>query len=169
MVRAALHQPVLDRGCGEYELPDGAALIACGNRETDRGVVHRLPTPLASRFVHLEIRVDAPGRWAWGAENGAAPEVLFFVRMRPELLHVFDSQLSEQAFPRPRIWEFVHYIVHNRNSLDPAAERALFRSAVGEAAAVEFRTFPRFGATRPTPTPSSTLPGTPPFPTTPTP
>ena len=26
------------------ELPEGASLIACGNRETDRGVVRRMPT-----------------------------------------------------------------------------------------------------------------------------
>ena len=49
---------MLDRKVGEYELPEGASLIACGNRESDRGVVHRMPTPLASRFVHLEITVD---------------------------------------------------------------------------------------------------------------
>ena len=78
MVQAALYQLVLDRKCGEYELPEGAALIACGNREGDRGVVHRMPAPLASRFVHLEIRVDATDWCAWGAANGIAPEVLFF-------------------------------------------------------------------------------------------
>ena len=50
---------MLDRKVGEYQLPEGASLIACGNRDTDRGVVHRMPTPLASRFVHLEIRIDA--------------------------------------------------------------------------------------------------------------
>ena len=141
MVQAALYQLVLDRRCGEYELPDGAALIACGNRETDRGVVHRMPTPLASRFVHLEIRVDAPDWCAWGAGNGIAPEVLFFVQMRPELLHDFDPRSAEKAFPCPRTWEFVSNIVHRRNGLDPAAERALFRGAVGEAAAVEFCAF----------------------------
>ena len=83
MVQAALYQLVLDRKCGEYELPEGAALIACGNREGDRGVVHRMPTPLASRFVHLEIRVDAADWCAWGAANGIAPEVLFSCRCAP--------------------------------------------------------------------------------------
>ena len=87
MVQAALYQLVLDRRCGEYELPEGASLIACGNRESDRGVTHRMPTPLASRFVHLEIRVDVPDWCAWGAAHGIAPEVLFFIQMRPELLH----------------------------------------------------------------------------------
>ena len=41
MVQAALYQLVLDRKIGEYTLPEGASLIACGNRETDRGIVHR--------------------------------------------------------------------------------------------------------------------------------
>ena len=99
MVQAALYQLVLDRKVGEYELPEGASLIACGNRETDRGVVHRMPTPLASRFVHLEIRVDAEDWLAWGAANGIAAEVLFFLTYEPDLLHQFDPQSKERAVP----------------------------------------------------------------------
>ena len=141
MVQAALYQLVLDRKVGEYELPDGASLIACGNRETDRGVVHRMPTPLASRFVHLEIRVDAEDWLAWGAANGIAPEVLFYIQMRPDLLHSFDPQSKEKAFCCPRTWEMVSNIVNQRSNPDPAVERALFRGTVGEAAAVEFSAF----------------------------
>ncbi len=141
MVQAALYQLVLDRKVGEYELPEGASLIACGNRETDRGVVHRMPTPLASRFVHLDIRVDAEDWLAWGAANGIVSEVLFFVTYEPDLLHRFDPQSKEKAFPCPRTWEFVSNILKHRNGLDPSAERALFRGTVGEAAAVEFSAF----------------------------
>ncbi len=141
MVQAALYQLVLDRRVGEYELPEGASLIACGNRESDRGVVHRMPTPLASRFVHLEIGVDADGWLAWGAANGIAPEVLFWIRMRPDLLHAFDPQAKEKAFPCPRTWEMVSGIVNRRAGLDAGVERALFRGTVGEAAAVEFSAF----------------------------
>ena len=141
MVQAALYQLVLDRKVGEYELPEGAALIACGNRETDRGVVHRMPTPLASRFVHLEIRVDAEDWCAWGAANGIAAEVLFFIQLEPTLLHHFDPQSKEKAFPCPRTWHFTSNIVHRRNGLDPSVERALFRGTIGEAAAVEFAAF----------------------------
>ncbi|MCY4440510.1 MAG: MoxR family ATPase, partial [Deltaproteobacteria bacterium] len=141
LVQAALYQLVLDRKVGEYELPEGASLIACGNRETDRGVVHRMPTPLASRFVHLDIRVDAEDWLAWGAANGIAAEVLYFVTYKPDLLHQFDPQSRERAYPCPRTWEFTSNIVKHRNGLDPAVERALFRGAVGEAAAVEFSAF----------------------------
>ncbi len=129
------------RKVGEYELPEGASLIACGNRESDRGVVHRMPTPLASRFVHLEIRVDAQDWLAWGAANGIAPEVLFYIQMRPDMLHLFDPQSREKAFCCPRTWEMVSNIVNRRNGLDPSVERALFRGTVGEAAAVEFSAF----------------------------
>ena len=122
MVQAALYQLVLDHKVGEYELPEGAALIACGNRETDRGVVHRMPTPLASRSVHLEIRVDTEDWCAWGAANGIAAEVLFFVQLEPMLLHHFDPQSREKAFPCPRTWHFASNIVQRRNGLDPAIE-----------------------------------------------
>jgi len=141
MVQAALFQLVRDRKCGEYELPEGASLMACGNREGDRGVTHRMPTPLASRFVHLEIKVDVPDWCAWAAAHAIAPEVLFYIQMRPEMLHDFDAQSREAAFACPRTWEFVSNVVNQRGSLDPAAERALFRGAVGEAAAVEFAAF----------------------------
>ena len=85
MVQAALYQLVLDRKVGEYELPEGASLIACGNRETDRGVVHRMPTPLASRFVHLEIRVDADGLARLGRRqrDRSRGAFLHHVRARP--------------------------------------------------------------------------------------
>ena len=141
MVQAALYQLMLERKCGEYELPEGASLVACGNRENDRGVVHRMPAPLANRLVHLEIRVDAKDWCAWAAANGIAPEVLFFIEYEPELLHQFHPESKEHAFPSPRSWEFASNILKHRNGLDPATERALFRGTVGEAAAVEFTSF----------------------------
>ena len=44
MVQAALYQLVLDRKVGEYELPDGASVIACGNRKSDRGIIGLIST-----------------------------------------------------------------------------------------------------------------------------
>ena len=168
MVQAALYQLVLDRKVGEYELPEGASLIACGNRESDRGVVHRMPTPLASRFVHLEVRVDAEDWLAWGAANGIAPEVLFYIQMRPDLLHAFDPQAKEKAFCCPRTWEIVSNVVNQRGNLESTVERALFRGTVGEAGGGRVLGFPQ-GVARagPIPGPSSTIPRTPPCRTTP--
>ncbi len=141
MVQAALFQLVRDRKCGEYTLPAGASIIACGNRISDRGVVHRMPTPLASRFVHIDVTVHAPDWCSWAAANGIAPEVLFYIQMRPEMLHQFDPQSPEIAFACPRTWEFVSNIVNQQADLHPEIDRALYRGAVGEAAAVEFCAF----------------------------
>ena len=57
MVQAALFQLVRDRKCGEYKLPEGASLMACGNRDGDRGVARRLLGHVAQRD-----RQRRPGR-----------------------------------------------------------------------------------------------------------
>ena len=48
-VSAAAYQLILDRKLGEYEVPDGWAIIAAGNRQGDRGVTYSMPAPLANR------------------------------------------------------------------------------------------------------------------------
>ena len=142
MVQAALYQLVLDRKCGEYELPEGAALIACGNREGDRGVVHRMPAPLASRFVHLEIRVDAADWCAWGAANGIAPEVLCLRVDAARTVARLQPPIDGEGFPVSE--DMGDGLEHRAPPGWPRSgrrARALFRGTVGEAAAVEFSAF----------------------------
>ena len=77
-------------------------------------------------------------RWASG--NDIATEVLSFIMFRPDLLHQFDPQSKELAFPCPRTWEFVSDIVKT-NHPNPKEARTMFRGTVGEGAAVEFSAF----------------------------
>ena len=51
-VQAATYQLILNRRIGKYVLPDNVVLVAAGNRESDKGVSYRMPTPLANRFIH---------------------------------------------------------------------------------------------------------------------
>jgi hypothetical protein len=139
MVQAGCYQLVLDRKLGEYTLPEGWAIIAAGNREGDRAVTTRMPTPLRNRFVHLEFEVDAQ-EWAqWAIQAGVRAEVIAFVRFRSELLSVFDRDAN--AFPSPRSWEFVSRVLDAVS--DPAVEHELFAGAVGAGAATEFSAFLR--------------------------
>ena len=151
MVQAALYQLVHDRKIGEYSLPPEATLIACGNRESDRGVVHRMPTPLASRFIHLEIQVsiDAWTDWALGAN--VPVEIIFFLKFRPDLLQVFDPSSSEKAFPCPRTWEFAGNMVRAGNEGKNTVDLAILRGAIGEGAAIEFAAFLGIFKTLPSP------------------
>ena len=143
MVQASLYQLILDRMCGEYRLPEGAHVIACGNRENDRGVVHRMPSPLANRLIHIELEPSVSEWLQWAAGSNIAPEVLFFVQLRPEFLHQFDATSKEMPFPSPRMWEYVSDVVRTKNGMDPVTEAAMFRGAVGTGVAGEFLTFLR--------------------------
>jgi len=115
MVQASCYQLVLDRKLGEYELPDGWSIIAAGNRDSDRAVTTRMPTPLRNRFVHLELEVDMQEWCEWAIRAGIRPELIAFLRFRPELLSAFSR--DDNAFPSPRSWEFVSRIL---NSIPPS-------------------------------------------------
>jgi hypothetical protein len=137
MVQASCYQLVLDRKLGDYTLPDGWSIIAAGNRDSDRAVTTRMPTPLRNRFVHLEFEVDVQEWSEWAVKSSIRPEVIAFLRFRRELLSKFDRDAN--AFPSPRSWEFVSRILNE--SPHPSVQHELFAGAVGSGAATEFSAF----------------------------
>jgi MoxR-like ATPase len=142
MVQASCYQLILDRKLGEYVLPDGWAIVAAGNRDSDRAVTTRMPTPLRNRFVHLEFDVDLQEWCEWAIQTGVRPEVIAFLRFRPVLLSAFDRDAN--AFPSPRSWEFVSRILDSLSQQpDPAMQHELIAGAVGAGAATEFSGFLR--------------------------
>ena len=69
-----------------------------------RGPPHADPARLALRPPRDPRRcrgLAAPG----ARPTESPPEVLFFVQLEPTLLHQFDPQSKEKAFPCPRTWE----------------------------------------------------------------
>ena len=142
MVQASCYQLVLDRKLGEYTLPEGWAIVAAGNRDSDRGVTTRMPTPLRNRFVHLEFEVDVQEWSEWAIQAGIRPEVIAFLRFRPELVSAFDRDAN--AFPSPRSWEFVSRILDSLGpQSNPSIEHEVIAGAVGTGAATEFSGFLR--------------------------
>ena len=135
--QAALYQLVLDRAVGDYRLPDGWAIIAAGNRVNDRGVVHRMPDPLADRFLHLNYETELKDWCTWALTNNILPEVIAFLRFRPEVLHHQDPARECVAFSTPRGWAAVSKILSRKSPV----EAHLIRGRVGEHAAGEFLAF----------------------------
>ena len=131
--QAAAYQMVLDGRLGEYTLPDGWIQVAAGNLEGDRAVTNRMSTALASRFTHVQLIVDL-GDWCqWAVQAGIRPEIIAFVRMRPDLLHAFDK--NARTFPCPRTWEFASRIVDS--GANGALELPLLAGTIGASAATE--------------------------------
>jgi hypothetical protein len=137
LVQAACYQLVLDRKLGDYTVPDGWAIVAAGNRESDRSNTTRMPTALRSRFVHLNFEVDHKEWKDWAFTNSIRDEVIAFISFRPDLLHQFDRDAN--AFPCPRTWKFVSDILNSDPS--PSIEHELIAGAVGQAAATECVSF----------------------------
>lgn len=124
---------------GDYVLPEGFSIMAAGNRETDRGVVHRMPTPLANRFVHLEAECD-PNAWiGWALENNISAELIAFIRFKEELLFKFDPKLDSKAFPTPRSWVTTEDIVND--GIPEDVKYHMIQGTVGQGPGSEYWAF----------------------------
>ena len=138
-VQASAYQLILDRRVGEYELPKGWAIVAAGNRESDRGVVYRMSAPLANRFVHLEMEVSVDDWRDWAYMAGLDERVIAFIGYKNEELFTFDPALNEKSFATPRSWEFVHNIL--QSGMGEHLLLDAIGGAIGRERAVEFLSF----------------------------
>ena len=83
-------------------------------------------------MYELETHLDD---WcSWAIDHGVKPEVVSFIRFRPNLLHDFDAQRDQN--PTPRSW--VEGVSDAIGVVPTDAEYETFKGAVGEGAAAEF-------------------------------
>lgn len=79
-VMAALYQVMLDFTVGDHKLAPGWVPFAAGNRLTDRGVAHKMPTPLSDRLFHYDLIVEWEPWRDWAANNNIHPLVLGYLQ-----------------------------------------------------------------------------------------
>ena len=138
-VQSSAYQLILDRKIGEYTLPDGWAIIAAGNRESDRGVTYRMPSPLANRFVHFEMDVDVEDWRYWAYQNFIDERVISYITYKNEHLFSFDAKLDLKSFATPRSWEYVSNIL--RCDIQDSLILESISGAIGKDIAVSFLSF----------------------------
>ena len=140
-VQASAYQLILDRRVGEYQLPEGWSIIAAGNRENDRGVVYKMPPPLANRFVHFEMEVDFEDWKSWAYGRGIDASIIAFLAFDKGMLFTFDPVSNEKSFATPRSWEYVDTIIKSgiRNELILES----ISGAVGREGAINYISFKR--------------------------
>ena len=139
-VSAAAYQLILDRKLGNYEVPEGWAIFAAGNRQGDRGVTYTMPAPLANRFSHYEVEVNLDDWVAWAWDRGINERLIAFLRFRPDLLFDFDPAHNPVAFPSPRSWEFAHNALHKFED-HPELFLGALQACVGPSAGIELKAF----------------------------
>ena len=136
-VQAAAYQLILNRRVGKYVLPANVVIVAAGNRESDRGVTYRMPTPLANRFVHIEMRVDFASWQEWAIDAGIHKDVVGYLTFAKQDLYDFDAKSSSRSFATPRSWSFVSQLLQDDEcSSDVLTD--LIAGTVGEGLAVKF-------------------------------
>ena len=149
-VQAAAYQLILNRRVGKYVLPENVVLVAAGNRESDKGVTYRMPTPLSNRFVHQEMRVDFPSWQEWAVNNGIHADVVGYLSFAKQDLYDFDPKSVSRAFATPRSWTFVSQFLEGEDA-DEDTLMNLIAGTVGEGLAVKFMSHRKIAGRMPRP------------------
>lgn len=136
-VQAAAYQLILNRRIGKYIMPDNCVIVAAGNRESDKGVTYRMPTPLANRFIHQEMKVDFASWQDWAVNNGIHKDVVGYLTYAKQDLNEFDAKSASRAFATPRSWTFVSQLLEDEDGDDDTIMN-LVAGTVGEGLAVKF-------------------------------
>lgn len=146
-LQVAAYEFILDRRLGElYTVPDGWYICAAGNRTEDRAVAATMSSALANRFMHVELAEDVESWVAWARNNDILPEVIGFLRFRPECLFRQKGENLERGWPSPRAWERVSRMLAILRDEPEEFVRKIVYGIVGNQAGVEFMEFRKISA-----------------------
>jgi hypothetical protein len=149
-VQAAAYQLTLGRRIGKYKLPDNVVIVAAGNRESDKGVTYRMPTPLANRFVHLEVRPDFESWFTWAVNHGVHKDVVGYLSFAKNDMFGFDPRSASRAFNTPRTWVFTSDFLFDEDATD-AELRDLIAGTIGDGLSKKFMAHRKVSADMPKP------------------
>ncbi|MCH9812916.1 MAG: MoxR family ATPase [Epsilonproteobacteria bacterium] len=140
-VQAAIYQLILDRKLGEYELPKNWRIVCAGNRISDRGVVFKLPTPLANRMVHLSVEARFDDFKIFAIKNQLHSFIIGFLGFRPDLLssEPVSEDDSNPAFATPRTWHFLSNILHQTDRFEEI--EPIIYGTIGYGPGIEFLSY----------------------------
>jgi len=149
-VQAAAYQLILNRRIGKYHLPKNVVLVAAGNRESDKGVTYRMPTPLANRFIHQEMKCDFVSWQEWAVNKNIHKDVVGYLSFAKQDLYDFDAKSASRAFATPRSWTFVSELLEDEDGDDDTIMN-LIAGTVGEGLAVKFMAHRKIAGKMPKP------------------
>jgi hypothetical protein len=101
-VQAPLFRMFHKRMIGQFRIRDNVFLLGTGNRVEDKAAAHDMASPLANRFWHADVEVDDKAWIEWAQGHGIQPELIAYLRTRPEQLFCFDPNNLRRAFATPR-------------------------------------------------------------------
>lgn len=137
----ALYQYILDRKIGEYESPAGVAVVAAGNRESDRAGTFAMPKPLENRFLHVEVVAQWEPWLEYAISAKVNKHIVSYLNKNRDKLFMFDPNSQGRAFATPRSWLKVSQLLNSDPNMSNASMRNVIASGVGLAVSYEFMAF----------------------------
>jgi AAA domain (dynein-related subfamily) len=165
-VQASFMQLLLARRVNGHAISDHVTFIAATNRRTDRAGVSGILEPVKSRFASIVELVPDVDSWCqWALDHDVPPELIAFLRFKPDLLCAFTASNDLVNSPVPRTWSHAAKIL--ALGLPAGVQHAALAGAVGDAAATELLAFLRLYAQLPSIDAILLTPTTAPIPTAP--
>jgi hypothetical protein len=129
---------ILDRRVGNYRLPEGWQIIAAGNAAFHGAVSHDMGTALADRMFHFNVQTVIDAFLSHAAQSGFAPEVMAYLKVRPDKLDDTASQLANDYLigASPRGWEDISNVL--KSGISENGKRLFVQGRIGAANAAEF-------------------------------
>ncbi|MBN3776605.1 ATP-binding protein [Burkholderia sp. Ac-20345] len=138
-VQAAKMQLLLARRIGEHKLPDCVTFVAATNRRSDNAGVTGILDPLISRFAAVvELEANVNDWTTWAVQQNVPPELIAFLRFRPDLLWEARSSRDIVASASPRKWGF---LAKTMSAVPADLLPDAINATVGEGAGAELSSF----------------------------
>jgi hypothetical protein len=133
-------QLLLARCVNNHKLSEHVTFVAATNRRTDKAGVSGVLEPVKSRFRSIvELVPDIDSWTTWALDHAIVPELIAFLRFKPDLLCQFVPSNDLTNSPVPRTWANAADIL--TWGLQPGTLRKALAGAVGESAAGELLAF----------------------------
>jgi hypothetical protein len=147
-VMVSIYQLLNDRAIGEHKLMPNVVIVCATNREGDKGVVNKIPTPVKNRVVHVELALDPDSFCAHAIKMGYALGAAY-IAFRQQMLSTFmvwDEKLQKHrvttnmAFATPRAW-FKAFRYWDNNDMTLRQKTVAICGAVGVGEGNDFISF----------------------------
>lgn len=132
-------QIINEHRVGDWDIPTTWAVVAAGNRTSDRAGTNQMPSHLKDRLMFLPVEAN---HWEFiqhMMERKRGEQVCAFIGFKPTALHAFNP--DEDVWPTPRSWDKVCTAMIINASLPLAQRRNAVAGIVGAAVAAEFFAF----------------------------
>lgn len=128
-------------------LKSGWSIIATGNRQSDRSGANRILGHLGNRVTRIPLEASLDDWTQWALNNGVSPEVVAFIRFKPDLLSNYEP--SNEVNATPRAW--CEGVSASLGVIPNELEFQVFSGDVGEGPASEFLAFLKIFRNLPSP------------------